>query len=83
MLSFLKTADRGGEIPLIVRATQHLLQRIDTDLWIIVNELLLHFGGQIACVTGVTINTADGNFFCPSTQAVRNDRATGKTVTLT
>jgi len=82
MLSFLKTADRGGEIPLIVRATQYLLQRIDTDLWIIVDELLLHFGGQIACVTGVTINTAAGNFFCPLTQAVRNCRATGETVSL-
>ena len=82
MLSFLKKADGGGEIPLIVRATQFLMQRIDTDLWIIVDELLLHFEGQIACVTGVTINTASGNFFCPSTQAVRNCRATGKTVTL-
>ena len=83
MLPFLKKADDGGRVPLIVRATQFLMRRIDTDLRTIVGELLPYFEGQIACVTGVTINTASGNFFCPSTQAVRNDRATGKTVTLT
>ncbi len=82
MLPFLKEADGGGEVPLIAQATQFLMQRIDTDLWTILDELLPHFEGQIACVTGVTINTAAGNFFCPSMQVVRNSRATGETVTL-
>ena len=82
MLPFLKEADGGGEAPLIVKATQFLMQRIDADLWTIVNDLLPHFEGQIACVTGVTINTATGNFFCPSVQVVCNHWATGKTVTL-
>ena len=82
MLPFLKEADGEGEVPLIAQATQFLMQRIDTDLWTILDELLPHFEGQIACVTGVTINTAAGNFFCPSMQVVRNYRATGETVTL-
>ena len=67
---------------LIVQATQFLMHRIDTDLAVILNELQQHFKGQIACITGVTINTATGNFFCPSVQVVRNHRATGETVTL-
>ena len=82
MLPFLKEADGGGDVPLIAQATQFLMQRIDADLWTIVNDLLPHFEGQIACVTGVTINTTTGNFFCPSVQVVRNHLATGETATL-
>ena len=63
-------------------ATQFLMQRIDADLGTIVNDLPPHFEGQIACVTGVTINTATGNFFCPAMQVVRNHRAAGETVAL-
>ena len=82
MLPFLKEADGGGDVPLIAQATQFMMQRIDADLWTIVSDLLPHFEGQIACITGVTINTATGNFFCPSMQVVRNHRATGETATL-
>lgn len=82
MLPFLKDADAGEKAPLIVQATQFLMQRIDTDLWAIVEESLQDFEGQIACVTGVTINTAVGNFFCPSMQVVRNCRPHGESVTL-
>ena len=32
MLPFLKEVDLKGEIPLIVRATQFLMQQIDDDL---------------------------------------------------
>ena len=82
MLPFLKEADGAGEFPLIALATQFLMQRVDTDLEAIIDSLLPHFAGQIACVTGVTINTAQGNFFCPSTPLVRNHRLTGGTVAL-
>ena len=80
MLPFLKDVDLTGEIPLIVRATQFLMQQIDDDLGIMSDELALHFNGQIACVTGVTINTIDGNLFCPSIQVVRNSQLSGLTV---
>jgi|TARA_B100000686_G_C16738985_1_gene945412 hypothetical protein len=80
MLPFLKDVDLNGEIPLIVRATQFLMQQIDDDLGIMSDELALHFNGQIACVTGVTINTIDGNLFCPSIQVVRNSQLSGLTV---
>ena len=82
MLPFLKEADGEEDVPLIAQATQFLMQRIDADLWTIVNDLLPHFEGQIASVTGVTINTATGNSFCPSIQVVRSHRASGETVTL-
>ncbi len=82
MLPFLKEGNAESDIPLIVQATQFLMRRIDTDLSIIVNELQQRFKGQIACVTGVTINTADGNFFCPSMQVVRNNGAVGHIATL-
>ena len=82
MLPFLREVDGAEDVPLIAQATRFLMQRIDADLWTIVNDLLPHFEGQIACVTGVTINTAAGNFFCPSMQVVRRHRASGETVTL-
>jgi len=82
MLPFLKDTVDTAESPLIVRATQFLMQQVDTDLGIIIESLLPHFEGQIACVTGVTINTAKGNFFCPSTQAIINSKLTGETVDL-
>ena len=82
MLPFLKKVAVAGDVPLIVEATRFLMQRIDADLRTIVSDLLSHFDGQIACVTGVTINTATGNFFCPSVQVVRNHRVTGETVTV-
>ena len=82
MLPFLKETDDSADVPLIARATQFLMRRIDTDLRIIVDDMLLHFDGQIACITGVTINTTAGNFLCPSTQVVLNQQGTGKTVTL-
>ena len=74
MLPFLKESNGESDIPLIVQATQVLMHRIDTDFSIIVTELQQLFKGQIACVTGVTINTADGNFFYPSMHVVRNSR---------
>jgi len=82
MLPFLKVADKAGDVPLIALATQFLMERVDTDLWTIINGLLPHFEGQIARVTGVTINTAKGIFFCPSKQIIHNYRKTGETLAL-
>ena len=82
MLPFLTEVDLEGELPLIVRATQFLMRQIDVDLGIMSDELALHFNGQIACVTGVTINTIDGNLFCPSIQVIRNNQLSGSTVSL-
>ena len=82
MLPFLKEADGAEDVPMITRATQFLMQRIDSDLRIIIGDLLPNFGGQIACVTGVTINTARGNFFCPSTQVIHNHQKSGETLAL-
>jgi hypothetical protein len=58
------------------------MNRVDTDLRTIIDDLLPHFDGQIACVTGVTINTAKGNFFCPSTQVIHNHQKSGETLAL-
>ena len=82
MLPFLTEVDLEGELPLIVRATQFLMRQIDVDLGIMSDELALHFNGQIACVTGITINTVDGNLFCPSIQVIRNNQLSGSTVSL-
>ena len=82
MLPFLKVADVAGDVPLIALATQFLIERVDTDLETIIHGLLPHFEGQIACVTGVTINTAKGNFFCPSTQVIHNYQKSGETLAL-
>jgi hypothetical protein len=80
MLPFPKEADGAGDIPLVARATQFLMQRIDSDLGIIIGDLLPNFWGQIACVTGVTINTEKCNFFCPSTQVIVNYHQTDGTL---
>ena len=82
MLPFLKVADDAGDVPLIALATQFLMERVDTDLGTIIDGLMPHFDGQIACVTGVTINTAKGNFFCPSTQVIHNHQKSGETLAL-
>ena len=82
MLPFLKVADDAGDVPLIALATQFLMQRVDTDLGTIIDGLLPHFEGQIACVTGVTVNTAKGNFFCSSTQVIHNHQKSGETMAL-
>ena len=82
MLPFLKVADDAGYVPLIALATQFMMQRVDTDLGTIIKDLSPHFEGQIACITGVTINTAKGNFFCPSTQVIYNHQKSGEMLVL-
>ena len=66
ILPYLERCAHTGETPDIVAATRHLMQQIDTDLEKIVTDLKSDFTGQIALITGITINTVQGNFFSPS-----------------
>ena len=50
MAAFLKDEDAADAVRLIVQATQFLMQRIDTDLWVIVEESLQDLQRQILCV---------------------------------
>jgi len=42
------------------------MQRIDRDLQELVNEVTTQVEGQIAVITGITINTEIGNYFSAS-----------------
>jgi hypothetical protein len=77
MLPFLDRTGEPGTVPSIVRATQFLSQRVDEDLTAIVGSLAPSFCGQIATVTGVTINTGVSNFFEPSMQRLYNRETAG------
>ena len=66
LLPHLKTCWEGGETPEILQATRYLMQRIEGDLLAMVQDLETHFDGQIAVMTGITINTEQGNYFSPS-----------------
>lgn len=66
ILPYLEQCAHAGDTPDIVAATRHLMQHIDTDLEKIVADLKSGFSGQIASITGITINTVQGNFFSPS-----------------
>ena len=66
MLHYLKKCAENGKSPDIIDATKYLMQRIDRDLPDLVNDLTTHFEGQIAVITGITINTEIGNYFSAS-----------------
>ena len=66
MLPYLKKCAENGKSPDIIDATKYLMQRIDRDLPDLVNDLTTHFEGQIAVITGITINTEIGNYFSAS-----------------
>jgi len=63
MLPFLEQHKETDALGEVVAATQFLLKIIDDDLFSMVTELSNNFDGQIATITGVTINTEVGNFF--------------------
>jgi hypothetical protein len=65
MLPYLEKCKNAGQEPDVVDATHFLMGRIDADMQTMANELSGNFDGQIALITGVTINTELGNFFCP------------------
>ena len=71
MLPYLRQCSESGQAPDIVVATRFLQEKIDEDLTVMVDGLAESFGGLIAVVTGVTINTARGNFFSPSIVEIR------------
>ena len=66
MFPYLEKCDHQGRQPNILEATKYLAQCIDNDMLSIVQELEGSFKGQIALITGITINTAAGNFFSVS-----------------
>ena len=63
LLPFLEQSDQSDQPPSIEKATQFLMERIDNDLLRMVGDLEAGFEGQIAVITGITINTDMGNFF--------------------
>ena len=71
MLPFLEQCHQSGRTPSVVEATRFLMERIDNDLFTMIDDLEADFDGQIAVVTGTTINTGMGNFFEVSRFEVR------------
>jgi hypothetical protein len=70
MRPYLEQCAAAGRQPELVAATRFMMERIDADLMTMVADLAEAFDGQIAVITGVTINTALGNFFSPHRVAV-------------
>jgi hypothetical protein len=66
LLPYLESCSRTGKMADIVDATKYLMQRIDSDLLAMVQDLEAHFEGRIALITGITINTERGNYFSTS-----------------
>jgi len=77
MLPYLEKCHREGRQADIVEATKYLLQRIERDLLSLVKGLEKDFEGQIALITGMTINTEVGNFFSLSYFKVHSASAAG------
>lgn len=65
MLPYLETCKKVGNEPDVVDATKFLMERIDADMLEMVTELARSFEGQIALITGITINTEVTNYFSP------------------
>ena len=71
LLPLLEQSSQTDQPPSVEKATRFLMERIDTDLLHIVGDLEAGFDGQIAVITGITINTELGNFFEVSRFEVR------------
>ena len=71
ILPFLENCAKSGQPADILDATRFLMEKIDTDLSAIIDGLESGFDGQIAVITGITINTHLGNFFAASRFEVR------------
>jgi hypothetical protein len=74
MLPFLEGCEKAGEEPHILDATHFLQHRIESDMALMVADLEKSFDGLIALVTGITLNTAQGNFFSPGIVEIRGVR---------
>jgi len=73
LLPYLKRCAEAGKTVDMVEATKYLMQRIDNDLMSMVQDAEAHFDGQIAVITGITINTGQGNYFSASCVEVRGN----------
>ena len=62
MLPYLEQ-HKDDSPPDVIGATFFLMKQINDDLFTIVTDLAKDFNGQIALITGVTINTEVGNYF--------------------
>ena len=71
MLPYLERCQEAGEEPDILAATHFLQHRIESDMALMVAGLENSFDGLIALVTGITVNTAKGNFFSPGIVEIR------------
>lgn len=69
-LSYLQ----GESSPSLVGLTKHFASVVDTDLRKMVQEGLNDFTGRIALVTGVTINTSEGNYFAATNLYLRDEK---------
>ena len=67
LLPYLKGCAEKNKAPDMADATRYLMKRIDRDLMTMLQDLEALFDGQIAVITGITINTELGNYFSVST----------------
>ena len=75
---FVRASTETDETAVLIAATRGLLQRVDADLERLVTDGMTAFDGTVACITGVTINTATTNYLCPSRCAIhRRDTPPG------
>ena len=58
------------EAPNLIDATRYLNLTVTRDLLYLASEIKTSFAGQVAVVTGVTINTEHGNYFAESENTV-------------
>ena len=71
LLPYLKGCHEAGKKADMAEATKYLMKRIDSDLMAMIQDLEGFFDGQIAVITGITINTQLGNYFSASTFDLR------------
>ena len=71
LLPYLKGCHEADKRADMAEATKYLMKRIDSDLMAMLQDLEGLFDGQIAVITGITINTQLGNYFSTSTFDVR------------
>ncbi len=68
---YLQQCLQTGHKPDMVEATLFLLRRVEEDLLQLAGEIRKHFDGRVGLIVGVTINTAQTNYFSPSVVDVR------------
>lgn len=74
MEPYLRACHEEGSDPNLFDGTRFLMQRIDDDMLTILEDAKQDFDGQISLITGITVNTAFGNFFGPSLTIMLNQK---------